>query len=271
MNPASALTLLAPEALVMIGMVTLMFAVMKGLVLWQWRDNEGGHLPDRRTLLLFLAPWPGMNPAAFVRTGAARPRWLTWGAAGAGAGLALLALAHVLTAIGIGRFWVALAVMPGFSLFLHFGMFTLLTWAYRRAGYAVGLPFGNPLRARSLEKFWGHLWNRPFIELTASLVLRPLRARGVGRTAAVFAGFMVSGLLHELAITVPAGGGYGGPTLYFLLQGLGWTWEQRLTLRGLVARGWTWAWILIPLPLVFPAEFAYRVMFPLAGLTGGAP
>jgi hypothetical protein len=33
--------------------------------------------------------------------------------------------------------------------------------------------------------------------------------------AAHLAAFAVSGLLHELAISLPVGAGYGGPTAYF--------------------------------------------------------
>jgi alginate O-acetyltransferase complex protein AlgI len=86
--------------------------------------------------------------------------------------------------------------------------------------------------------------------------------------------FLGSGLVHELAITVPARGGYGGPTAFFLLQALGVALERS-------ARGRAWglgqgprgrvfmlATLLLPIPLLFPPAFLERVVLPLAsGLT----
>jgi alginate O-acetyltransferase complex protein AlgI len=51
------------------------------------------------------------------------------------------------------------------------------------------------------------------------LVGRPVEAVA-GSNAGVMAIFLASGLLHELAITLPVRSGFGLPTLYFLLHGI---------------------------------------------------
>ena len=89
-------------------------------------------------------------------------------------------------------------------------------------------------------------------------------ARGAG--LAVFA---ISGLLHETVISLPARGGWGGPTLYFLLHALGIEIEKsalgiRLGLgRGF--RGWLWTLFVAvaPLPLLFHEPFVRNVIVPL--------
>lgn len=81
-----------------------------------------------------------------------------------------------------------------------------------------------------------------------------LLGAGVGQLV-----FLVSGLLHEIAITLPVREGYGGPTLYFLMHGLavrleraGWPlWWKRL---------WTMLRIVGPLPLLFPDAFVQDVI-----------
>ena len=87
---------------------------------------------------------------------------------------------------------------------------------------------------------------------------RPL-ASGRGRRIALFMVFLVSGLLHELAISYPAGGGYGLPTLYFLLHGT-------LMMFGLRGRFWTWTAVLVPLPLLFHPVFHEAIVVPMLEL-----
>ena len=86
----------------------------------------------------------------------------------------------------------------------------------------------------------------------------------------------MSGLIHELVITVPAGGGYGLPTGYFLLQGLGAATERsrrgrRLGL-GAGRRGWLFTALVVGAPayFLFPPPFVRNVILPMLSAIGGA-
>src|SRR5205814_651706 len=118
-------------------------------------------------------------------------------------------------------------LLPGTSLVLHFGIFNALAGAWRRAGVDCRPLFKAPLLAASLGEFWGRRWNLAFSEMTALGVYRPLSGL-VGRKAATAAAFLCSGLLHELAISVPVLAGFGLPLAYFALHGLLVLLERRL-------------------------------------------
>ena len=81
-------------------------------------------------------------------------------------------------------------------------------------------------------------------------------------------GFVFSGLIHELAITVPAGAGYGGPMIFFLLQGLAALAERSKTGKRIgLGKGWR-GWIftqgslLATVALLFPPPFVLRIILP---------
>jgi alginate O-acetyltransferase complex protein AlgI len=241
-----------------------LFLAMKVLVLAEWRARTGRSLTMRRGLGFLLA-WPGMDPGAFaVRRSATRDDLrqaqghLRRGIHAILGGGALWGLAVLLASAG--RRGVALALaLPAFSLLVHFGVFALLTAFWRAQGADVPALFDRPLLSRSLREFWGRRWNRPFTEMTAALVHRPL-ARRSGRTAGLVASFAFSGVLHELAISVPARAGYGGPLAYFLLHGL----LVALEGRGLrLGRTGTLAALALPLPLLFHGAFLTEVLWPL--------
>jgi alginate O-acetyltransferase complex protein AlgI len=108
--------------------------------------------------------------------------------------------------------------MIGLIFVMHFGGFHLIALLWRRAGVNVGPNMRNPLAARTLAELWGSRWNRAFSELARRRIFKPLLPR-FGPAGATMAVFVVSGIVHELAISVPARGGYGLPGGYFLLQG----------------------------------------------------
>ena len=98
----------------------------------------------------------------------------------------------------------------------------------------------------------------------------------LGIRAATVAVFIVSGLVHELVITLPAHGGYGLPTFYFLLQAVGLVAERSAIGRrlglGQGARGWMFATVTAAAPavLLFPPPFVHRVVVPMLGAIGAS-
>jgi alginate O-acetyltransferase complex protein AlgI len=204
----------------------------------------------------FVLLWPGMAPGAFaVRGRSDRPaarRFARRGLRNALAGAAL-----VLFARALGAHWLAPLLLVGLCLLVHFGLFTLLAALHRLAGRRVRPPFDAPHRSRSLGEFWAHRWNRGFAEMTALLVQRPL-ARRFGRGPALLLSFLASGILHEVAISLPVRAGYGLPTLYFVLHGalVAWLPKQHGRATALLA-------VLLPLPLVFHPPFVRGVIAPL--------
>ena len=149
------------------------------------------------------------------------------------------------------RGWIGLT---GLAFLLHFGAMHALALAWR-----IEPIMRAPIRARSLSEFWGKRWNVAFPQLAGPLWFEPLRKR-FGLNVATLSVFAISGLLHELAISVPAGAGYGLPTLYFLMQGIGVCVER----RGRFPRGWLWTMAVAAGPAfwLFHPPFVTRVIVP---------
>ncbi|MEM6601553.1 MAG: MBOAT family protein [Verrucomicrobiota bacterium] len=257
----------ATPVLRMVALVATLFLLCKFMVYQIWHTRTCRSLTGW-DLLCFLFPWPGMRPDAFVtlhhkqsiRAGEATCLLI--------AGIIALAAAHYTARFGI--MWLAIPLLlAGFSLTVHFGLLGWLTAILHTQGYRVRPPFLAPWKSRNLNEFWSQRWNRPFTELLTWTVYRPIAKRWT-RTHAIWAGFLASGLLHEIAISLPVQTGYGLPTLYFLIQAAGVMlerhWQQHVVWRSI---GW-WLWLLLPLPLVFHAAFIDFVLFPLIGI-GGAP
>lgn len=152
---------------------------------------------------------------------------------------------------------------------VHLGFSDVLSgWFGRR--YPVTRLFVDPLSSRSLREFWSLRWNTAYVEMNR-VVFAPLARRCFGRYANA-ALFVLSGLLHEAAISLPVLAGFGGPTTYFLLHAAAVHAEPRIGLARWprpLARLWTWCWVLVPLPLLFHTAFRAALVEPL--LTWNTP
>jgi alginate O-acetyltransferase complex protein AlgI len=204
--------------------------------------------------------WVGMDAGAFAgRPGGATGRGVPVELAG---GLAAMALGGWLVwgltpVLGdpVLRGW---AGMAGVVLLLHFGLFALAGAGWRAVGVPVRPLMERPWRARTLAEFWGARWNRGFSDVARFLVFRPL-ARRLGPAAGTLAGFGMSGLAHELVVSVPAAAGFGLPTAYFLIQGLGVLAGRRLRRPSRVL---VWALVILPAPMLFHPPFMRGVIGP---------
>ena len=158
--------------------------------------------------------------------------------------------------------------MVGIILLLHFGLFHLLALAWRAAGIPAVPLMRAPLLSRSLGEFWGRRWNTAFNKLATKFLFNPLHRKVMGLRTASMLVFLGSGLVHELLISVPARGGYGLPTLYFLLQGAGVLFERTTFARrcGLNRgiRGWLFTLVVTGGSMfwLFPPVFVRNVILP---------
>jgi alginate O-acetyltransferase complex protein AlgI len=225
----------------------------------------------------YLFAWPGMDAARFLspelaprRSRSAALRSTALGAIRILLGFFLLfgVARHVAEPVFAG--WIA---MVGMILLLHFGFFHLLSVGWRALRVDAPPIMNAPLSSLSISEFWGERWNAAFNDLALHLVFRPT-ARRLGIASATLIAFFVSGLIHELVISLPANAGFGLPTAYFIMQGIGVLTERssagkRLGLRFGV-RGWVFTMIVVAAPAfwLFHPPFVRQVIVPFMQAIG---
>jgi predicted DCC family thiol-disulfide oxidoreductase YuxK len=258
-------------------MWVLALSIYAGCKWLTYRDAVRPQIVTRRwRSLVYLFGWPGMDARRFLRDKKAplKPspsEWLF------GAGKTLL---------GVVLLWtVAHNVMPDRELLagwmgmiavvflLHFGLFHLLSLLWRNLGIDAMPVMRDPLLSGSLAEFWGKRWNTAFHELASRFAFRPLRHITTPAVATLLV-FFLSGLVHELVISLPAGAGYGLPTAYFLIQGTGLNWERTTLGRrlglGHGVRGWIFTVFIVAAPamLLFHPPFIHNVILPMLRALG---
>jgi Membrane bound O-acyl transferase family len=243
------------------------FAALKWATWWRARNQL---TPGVGRSIAYLAAWPGMDAEAFLDSGdrVRRPsvrQWL-WASAKTALGVVLLWVTarRIPVNHALLRGWMGLV---GLIFLLHFGSFHLLSLFWQAQGIDARPIMSNPIVARTLSEFWGKRWNLGFRQLAHEFIFRPLLRRTGGIVAGLLV-FLVSGLVHDLVISVPARRGYGLPTAYFLLQGLGVIferspWARKVGLqRKLPARVFTLWVTAAPVYWLFHPAFVQRVILP---------
>ena len=121
-------------------------------------------------------------------------------------------------------------------------------------------PIQTTLTAACRQRVLGPALEHRLPRSNASLPVPP--AHGTARTAlALVAGFVFSGLVHELVISVPARAGYGGPTLFFALQVPALLFERSRTGKALGLGQGVRGWLLTVLVIVGPAGMLFHPPF----------
>lgn len=257
-------------------MWALAFAIFAGLKWSTWWEARSLVPHGIGRSLAYLAAWPGMDAEAFLdsRRSSSRPlprEWL-WALAKTVSGIVLLWVIARRTSpqLPLVQGWLGLVALV---LLLHFGSFHLIALFWQTVGFVAEPIMQKPLLSKSLSEFWGKRWNLGFRHLAHNLIFRPLY-KPIGVALAGLLVFVVSGLVHDLVISLPARGGYGLPTTYFLLQGLGVSLERSSLgeLLGLRqgARGWCFMFLLAAGPAywLFHPPFVLRVILPFMHAIG---
>jgi alginate O-acetyltransferase complex protein AlgI len=266
-------------------MTGAIFLGCKWLTFWRTKNQDVDLRVGRA--LGYLFAWPGMDASKFFRYEAERNstvlngRVLSWNLSDEKArgnrrhirefpsivfaaekilfGCLLLFVIARSTKEPLLASWIG---MTGLIFILHFGLFHLAAISWRRAGVDVDLIMNAPWRSKSLSEFWGRRWNGAFNSLVLDLLFRRF-ARSIGPVRATLTAFLISGLLHELVISLPACAGYGLPTAYFLLQGWSVIAQRAFGMRGGLA-GWLFTMAIVAGPAfwLFHPPFVRRVVLP---------
>jgi len=243
------------------------YAACKWVTWRRWQPHIAH--PGWRSMAYLLA-WPGMDAHSFLDTSsrATSPPLGAW------------LRSIFLTALGATLLWAGARTisesrtllrgwtgMLGAILMLHFGSFKLAALLWQTVGVKATPIVATPLRSASLSDFWGRRWNLGFHQLAFDFVFIPIRKK-LGSGLAAFLVFLVSGVIHDLVISVPARGGFGLPTLYFAIQGMGVAIERSrigklLGLRQGI-RGWLFMAVVTASPVfwLFHPAFVLRVIIP---------
>ena len=245
-----------------------LFMGAKWVTAFRFLRSGGNAAPGR--LLAYALLWPGMDVRAFCADKLVLPPPLReWALAAAktlfGVAIIFVAVPSTGAAHPLITGWLG---MVGIVLLLHFGVFHVLSLVWRALGINARPLMQSPAAATSLSRFWGGSWNTAFTDLMHENIFKPLN-RHVGPRAALLLVFVISGVLHEMVLSLPAHGGYGLPTAYFILQGFALLFERSTLGRklglGSGLRGWCFLALVTGVPAfwLFNPVFIHNVILPM--------
>ncbi|MFC5405344.1 wax synthase family protein [Cohnella soli] len=254
-----------PAVTRMIVIIVVLLYAMKSVTYVECSSRTQGRLPVLRWVAFHF--WIGMKPYVFAKRKAEpyrdAPKYMKMGIARLLLGLLLIILSSY-SSIGTTAL-----LLTGISFAGHFGLLNIWAGAWRWAGFDCQQLFRNPVMAKSLNEFWSKRWNLAFSEMTTLSVYRPLLGI-IGKNGAAFISFLFSGIMHELAISLPVRQSFGMPLLYFVIHGIGIVAERVLEGKGFfiasipwLGRVWTFVWLVLPLPLLFNPSFLKAIMWPI--------
>lgn len=234
----------------MVGICCVLLGGMKGLVYSEWALSQKLPLPR---YVIFAFFWFGMDPGSFrvKRVG------LSW-RQDVSLGLILMLIGTLGAWLVWTMEWRQIFVMfLPMSLGFHFGALRVLKGGLRAAGFPVRTLFPNLLETHGVADFWSKRWNVGYSQMMQRVVGRPIE-KIFGESTGIMAVFLVSGLLHEAAITLPVGSGFGLPTLYFSIHGLLTVLERKW--KRPIGKIPTLLAVLLPLGCLFPPDFQTEVI-----------
>lgn len=218
--------------------------------------------------IAFALGWPGMDPLPFEQLGKGKCVYyiglVTSGLISFTAGAILLIFfACLLKYYALHYYTICLLSFIPIVMIFHTGLLNIGAALWGLAGLQLSPLMDAPWKSDSVGSFWGRRWNIAFIQMTKITLFVPLARKGKSRLALLLS-FFISGIFHEIALTLPVEAGYGLPMLYFILQSIFVLAERKFIhkLSPAVRRLWTFACLLLPFPLLLHPAFIHEILLP---------
>lgn len=264
--------------LLMLAVIATTFTAMKVITVTESYKSQTLSLSFKQWTC-FATAWAGMRAEPFERLGSPPlpDAWpmIRFGISRIIGGALLIVFAHFLNSYQLNDslkyVLISTMLLIAFSLILHFGLLNISAGVWRLFGVNTYYLFRKPAKATSLSEFWSKRWNLAFSEMTSIIIFRPLKDK-IDHQSALLLSFLFSGLLHELALSLPVNSGYGLPMIYFIIQAGVVLAEKKIISKTdhflnnrIWSHIWVFFWLVLPAPLLFHVAFIKEIVWPLAG------